>query len=106
MTTRFRVFSTLASLAIVVGACSTSGTPAPSTGGGASNPPASTGTDASQPAPASQAATLTGTLTIWEAYGASGSSEKDAFDKIVGQVKAANPGLNVTVTDVPFNDLF
>ena len=49
---------------------------------------------------------LSGSLTIWEAYGASGTSEKDAFDKIVAAVKTANPGLNVTVTDVPFNNLF
>ena len=54
----------------------------------------------------STAAALTGTLTIWEAYGASGTSEKDAFDKIVANVKTANPGLTVTVTDVPFNNLF
>ncbi len=40
---------------------------------------------------------LTGTLTVWEAYGASGSAEKDAFDKIVANVKTANPGLTVTV---------
>jgi arabinogalactan oligomer/maltooligosaccharide transport system substrate-binding protein len=57
-------------------------------------------------APASQAAALSGKLTVWEAYGASGSSEKDAFDSMVATVKAANPGLTVDVLDVPFNDLF
>ena len=57
-------------------------------------------------APAPSAAALTGTLTVWEAYGASGTAEKDAFDKMVANVMAANPGLTVTVTDVPFANLF
>jgi len=86
MNAKLRVVSTLAAVAMVVGACS-SGTPSPASSGGAGG-------------------ALSGSLTIWEAYGASGSAEKDAFDKIVGNVKAANPGLNVTVTDVPFNNLF
>jgi len=105
MNRTLRVLSTLAGLAIVVSACSSGGTPTPA---------GSTGTSASQPAgsapagsaPAASAAALTGSLTIWEAYGASGTSEKDAFDKIVANVKAANPGLTVNVTDVPFNNLF
>ena len=103
MNGRIRVLSTLAGLAIVVGACTSGATPSPtaSTGGGASQPAGS------QPAASgSAAAALSGTLTIWEAYGASGTSEKDAFDKIVANVKTANPGLTVTVTDVPFNNLF
>jgi len=74
-------------LAIVATACTGTATTAPSV------------------APSGPAA-MTGTLTIWEAYGASGSTEKDAFDKIVAAVKTANPGLNVTVTDVPFANLF
>lgn len=57
-------------------------------------------------APAASGGALSGTLTIWEAYGASGTTEKDAFDKIVAAVKTANPGLTVTVTDVPFANLF
>jgi arabinogalactan oligomer / maltooligosaccharide transport system substrate-binding protein len=106
MKTKFRVLSTLAALAIAVSACSGGGgTPAPagSTGTGASQPAASTPAGS---APAASAAPLTGSLTIWEAYGASGTSEKDAFDKIVANVKTANPGLTVNVTDVPFNNLF
>jgi arabinogalactan oligomer/maltooligosaccharide transport system substrate-binding protein len=88
----------LAVVAIAAAAC----------GGGASTAPTSAPSTAASSAPsgAPSAAPLTGTLTIWEAYGASGTSEKDAFDKIVAQVKAANPGLTVTVTDVPFNDIF
>jgi arabinogalactan oligomer/maltooligosaccharide transport system substrate-binding protein len=106
MKTKFRVLSTLAGLAIAVGACTSGATtsPAGSTGPGASEPGASQPAG-SEPA-ASTAAALTGSLTIWEAYGASGTSEKDAFDKIVANVKTANPGLTVNVTDVPFNNLF
>ncbi|MEO5941744.1 MAG: extracellular solute-binding protein [Candidatus Limnocylindrales bacterium] len=106
MNTRLRVLSTLGALAIVVSACGTAATPKPAASTGTTPsvaPPASGGTASTAP---SAAAALTGTLTIWEAYGASGTSEKDAFDKIVANVKAANPGLTVTVTDVPFNNLF
>ncbi|HEY8846204.1 MAG TPA: extracellular solute-binding protein, partial [Candidatus Limnocylindrales bacterium] len=103
-----RVLSTLAGLAIVVGACTGGSTPAPASQSAASQP---AGSEAAGSAPAgsavaASAAPLTGALTIWEAYGASGNSEKAAFDKIVAQVKTANPGLTVTVTDVPFNNLF
>ena len=108
MNIRLRVLSTLGAMAIVASACTTGGTPAP-----ASQPAASQAAPASQPAgsptgsaAAASAAPLTGSLAIWEAYGASGTSEKDAFDKIVGNVKTANPGLTVNVTDVPFNNLF
>ena len=108
MNTKLRVLGTLLGTAIIVGACSGgTSSPSTSTGGGAS--PSSGGGGASPSsggAGPSGAAQLTGSLTIWEAYGASGSSEKDAFDAIVEKVKAANPGLTVTVTDVPFNNLF
>ena len=107
MKTKFRVLSTLAALAIAVSACS--GGAATPTPAGASQPPAASAPAGSAPAGSAEApstAPLTGTLTIWEAYGASGTSEKDAFDKIVANVKTANPGLTVNVTDVPFNNLF
>ncbi|HTG41938.1 MAG TPA: extracellular solute-binding protein [Methylomirabilota bacterium] len=106
MNTKLRVLGAFASLTILVGACSSgpaSQAPAATSGGEASQPAATSG-GASGEAPS--AAPLTGSLTIWEAYGASGTSEKDAFDKIVGNVKTANPGLTVNVTDVPFNNLF
>ena len=100
-----RVLSTLAGLAIVVGACGGGGSPAPASQPAASAP-AGSAAAGSAAASASTAAALSGTLTVWEAYGASGTTEKDAFDKVVAAVKAANPGLTVTVTDVPFNNLF
>ncbi len=89
-------------VAIVVAACGGgNATTAPTTPGATTPGATEAATEAATQAPA-----LTGTLTIWEAYGASGTSEKDAFDKIVGQVKTANPDLTVNVLDVPFNDLF
>jgi arabinogalactan oligomer/maltooligosaccharide transport system substrate-binding protein len=108
MNGKLRVLSTLTGLAIVVSACSGGGSTAPGSQA-ASQPPAASQPAASGPAASgggASAAPLTGSLTIWEAYGASGTSEKDAFDKIVANVKTANPGLTVDVTDVPFNNLF
>ncbi len=108
MKSSYRLAGVLATLALAVSACSSAATTAPAASQAA---PASQPAAASQAAPASQAAApstapLTGSLTVWEAYGASGTSEKDAFDKMVANVMAANPGLKVTVTDVPFNNLF
>jgi arabinogalactan oligomer/maltooligosaccharide transport system substrate-binding protein len=107
MNTKLRVLGAFASLTIVVAACGTSASPSPAAStGGASSVPSTAASGAPSTEPSAAAAPLTGSLTIWEAYGASGTSEKDAFDKIVANVKTANPGLTVNVTDVPFNNLF
>lgn len=99
MKTRYRLGALTVAAMLVATACSSSAaTSAPAATQGGSSP--------SAPAGSPTAAPLTGSLTIWEAYGASGTTEKDAFDKMVANVKAANPGLTVTVTDVPFNNLF
>ncbi len=103
MKKQLRLASIVTGLVVFTAACSSGGgaTTAPSTAG--ESAAASAATESTAP---STSAALTGTLTIWEAYGASGSAEKNAFDKIVGNIKTANPGLTVTVTDVPFNNLF
>jgi arabinogalactan oligomer/maltooligosaccharide transport system substrate-binding protein len=113
MKTKLRFASLVGVVAIVATACSGSAaTPSPSTAPSvapstAPSVAASTAPSASMAAStAPSAAPLTGTITVWEAYGASGSAEKDAFDSIVANVKTANPGLNVTVLDVPFANLF
>ncbi len=104
MNTKLRLASLVGAVAIVATACGgSSATTPPASGAPASGAPAS-GAPASG-APAS-AAPLTGTITVWEAYGASGSAEKTAFDAAVKNVMAANPGLTVTVLDVPFANLF
>ncbi len=112
MKQHYRLASLVGVVAIVAAACSgSSATPAPSAA--APSAAASQAASAAPSAAASQAAStapsqaaLSGSLTIWEAYGASGSAEKDAFDTMVAAVKAANPGLTVNVLDVPFNNLF
>jgi len=107
-----RLVSLFGALVLVVGACSGSATPAPSVAPSAEAPSAAASVAApsaaasTAPSAAASAAGLTGSLSVWEAYGASGTSEKPAFDKMVAAVMAANPGLTVTVTDVPFANLF
>jgi len=102
----FSRLSALAAVAVIAAACSSaSATPtaAPSATPAAPSASAMASTAAT---PAPTAATLSGDVTIWEAYGASGQAERDAFDAMVDLVEHDNPGLNVTVLDVPFSDLF
>ncbi len=113
MKQQYRLASLVGVVAIVAAACSgSSATPSPSAAASvapSASTAASTAPSLAASMPASQApsaAPLTGTLTVWEAYGASGSAEKDAFDAMVATVKTANPGLTLNVLDVPFNDLF
>ena len=109
-----RLVGLFGALALVASACSGSATSAPSAAPSAAAPSVAASAEASAaasaasaaPSAAASAAALTGTLTVWEAYGASGTTEKDAFDKMVANVMTANPGLTVTVTDVPFANLF
>jgi arabinogalactan oligomer/maltooligosaccharide transport system substrate-binding protein len=116
MKTNLRFASLVGVVAIVAAACGSTATPAGSAAAGSA---AASGTPAPTPqdvalncaAPAASAAPsggapLSGSLAIWEAYGASGKAELDAFKKIICNVEANNPDLKVTVTDVPFNNLF
>jgi arabinogalactan oligomer / maltooligosaccharide transport system substrate-binding protein len=111
MRNTIRLVSLFGALTLVAAACSGSATPTPAApSAAASMAPSAAASMAASAAPSMAAspaaAALTGSLTVWEAYGASGTSEKDAFDKMVANVMAANPGLTVTVTDVPFANLF
>jgi arabinogalactan oligomer / maltooligosaccharide transport system substrate-binding protein len=110
MNTKLRVLSTLGALAIVVGACSSgaSQSPAGSTGAGSSNPPASAGAGASVDPGASggTGAALTGDLVVWHSYGSGAGTEATALKTVTDKIKAANPGLNLTIQDVKFDDLF
>ena len=99
---KLRFAPLVAAALLLVSACSSGAAtqaPAPSAAAPSASGAASGGASPS-------AAALSGTITIWEAYGASGSAEKTAFDKIVANVKSANAGLTVNVLDVPFNQLF
>jgi arabinogalactan oligomer/maltooligosaccharide transport system substrate-binding protein len=88
MNAKLRVFSTLAGLAIVVGACSSGGTPAPSAGGGGAG------------------GALKGSLTVWHSYGSGAGTEAQALKTVTDKIKAANPDLKLTIQDVKFDDLF
>src|SRR5207244_9832415 len=99
---KLRFAPLVAAALLLISACSSGAAtqaPAPSAAAPSASGAASGGASPS-------AAALSGTITIWEAYGASGSAEKTAFDKIVANVKSANAGLTVNVLDVPFNQLF
>jgi arabinogalactan oligomer/maltooligosaccharide transport system substrate-binding protein len=111
MSRKFLVIGALALvLALTVAACATA-TPAPTAA-----PPttAAQPTAAAQPTTAAQptagAATgglpeVTGDLTIWHAYSTGGAEEK-ALNQLMETVKANNPNANITVLQVPFDQLF
>ena len=96
-----RALALLGATAILVAACSGGSSTAPSESASASAAP-------SESAPASSApATLTGKLVLWHSYGSSGGgAEFKAFSRILEQVKAANPGLEIEALDVPFSDIY
>ena len=85
-------------VAIVAAACGPSGgTTAPTTG--ATPGPADTGMASEAPM------SLSGDITLWHSY-ASGGGETAAFNEALDAVRAANPELNVTVEEQPFDQLF
>jgi arabinogalactan oligomer/maltooligosaccharide transport system substrate-binding protein len=55
---------------------------------------------------AAQDAALEGDLTLWHTYSSGAGTELDALNTVLENVKAANPGLNITVLEVPFGDVF
>jgi arabinogalactan oligomer / maltooligosaccharide transport system substrate-binding protein len=99
MKQRWRLAAIAAGLVMVASACTNGASTAPSTAAGT---PGASG--AASPAP-STAVALTGSLTIWESY-SSGGAELGALNKVLATVRAANPGLTVTVVDQPLSDIF
>jgi arabinogalactan oligomer/maltooligosaccharide transport system substrate-binding protein len=94
MNNRMKWASALGALAIVISACG---------GGGA--PPAASPTAGGTPA-ATTAAGLSGELELWHSYSSGAGTELAALNEALAKVKAANSGLNVKVTEVPFDQLF
>lgn len=95
----------LAAVTLFAAACSSSGsTPSPAA------TPAPTPTQAmaesATPAGSPTAAPLSGSLTIWTAYGSGGSAEGNAMDAVLAKAKTAFPDLTVNRVEVPFSDLF
>ncbi len=100
-----KLVTALGALAIVVGACGGGATPTPAASAPASEAP-STSTAPSEAPSATPAAALSGDLTIWNSYGSGGTAEGKALEQILAASKAANPDLNITVLDVPFDQLY
>ena len=88
MKIQMRFAGLLGVLAIVAAACGPSGG-APSGGGGG------------------QGGALTGKITLWHSYASSGggqkSAEVQALDKLIENIKAKNPGLQIESTFVTFD---
>ena len=55
---------------------------------------------------AAQDAPLSGELSLWHTYSSGAGTELDAFNTVLANVQAANPELKITVTEVPFGDVF
>ena len=49
---------------------------------------------------------LAGDLTLWHTYSSGAGTELDALTTVLVSGKTANPGLNITVLEVPFGDVF
>jgi arabinogalactan oligomer / maltooligosaccharide transport system substrate-binding protein len=96
-----KLVTALGALAIVVGACGGGATPTPA----ASSAPSAAPSEAPSEAP-SAAPTLSGDLTVWNAYGSGGTAEGAAFQQILDSSKTQFPNLNITVLDVPFDQLY
>ena len=110
MNTKLRLVTLLAGAAIFVSACGGgTATPAPATEAPAATTAPATEAPVESTAPATEAPAtgLAGELTIWHAYGSSGgSAEFKAFSRVLDNVKLANPELQITAQDIPFNDIF
>ena len=101
MKKKYTVLGVIAGLAIVLGACSSGGTSSPSAAG-AGSPSVAPPSGAS----AAPGGALSGDLTIWHSYGSGAGTEASALKTVTDKIKAANPGLNLTIQDVKFDDLF
>ncbi|MCU0477527.1 MAG: extracellular solute-binding protein [Chloroflexi bacterium] len=96
-----KLVTALGALAIVVGACGGGATATPAASAPASEAPSTAPSEAPSQAPA-----LAGDLTVWNAYGSGGTAEGKAFEQILAEAKKVYPDVNVTVLDVPFDQLY
>ena len=74
--------------------------PSPAGSSPASQPPSSQGGESQEPA-----AALSGEVTLWHSYG-SGGGETGALNKVLDEVRAANPDLTINVVEQPFDQIF
>ncbi len=97
MNSKIRIASIVAGAAIVMAACST---------GTSSSAPSGAASAAPSTAASAAAGGLTGDLTLWHSYGSGAGTEAAALKTVTDKIKAANPGLNLKIQDVKFDDLF
>lgn len=105
MKSPIRIAALVGSLAILVGACGPSGaTTAPATGAPATTGPASSTGPQGTPA----AAKLKGKVTLWHSYASSGggaeSAEVQGLNKLIANIKADNPELEIESVFVTFDN--
>lgn len=103
MSRTLKLVGALAALTLTIAACNApaaSPTPAPTTAP----------TTAPTPAPTDAPMGLSGDLTMWQTYGSGAPGdergEPAALNAALDLVRAENPDLNLTVTEVGFGDLF
>ena len=100
MTTKQRLASLFVGFAIVAAACGGGASTAPSEGATAAPEVTAAPTEAGP-------ATLSGSLTIWHAYGSSGgSAEFRAFSRILEDLKAKYPDLTIEAIEQDFGQLY
>jgi arabinogalactan oligomer / maltooligosaccharide transport system substrate-binding protein len=105
MKSPIRLAGLVGAVAIVAAACGPGGgTARPATGAPGTQAPGSAAPGSAAPGSAAPAA-LSGEITLWHSY-ASGGGETAAFNEALDAVRAANPGLDVTVEEQPFDQLF
>jgi arabinogalactan oligomer/maltooligosaccharide transport system substrate-binding protein len=98
MSTRIRLLAVASAVSILAAACAPAPTPTPV--------PTPTPPAVATPTPA-EPALLEGRLTVWHAYGSAGGvAEFRAFSRLLDNLRAENPGLQIEAFDVPFADIF
>ena len=103
MKRHLRLAGLVAGVAIVAAACSTSTASTAPSAAAPSEAASAAPSDAGSMLPA----TLSGSLTLWHAYGSSGgNAEFKAFTRIVEGIQAANPDVKLTILEVPFSDIY
>jgi len=107
MSRTLKLGGAIAALTLTLAACAgpaATPTPAPTAA------PTPAPTAAPTPAPTAAPSTLSGDLTMWQTYGSGAPGvtrgEPAALNAALDVVRAENPDLNLTVTEVGFGDLF
>ncbi len=93
----YSLFALLALFATLLAACGQS-TPA-------AQPTAAPAQPTAAPAPSTDGMAITGTVTLWHAYG-TGSAEEKAINILIDRARAAYPQATINVLQIPFDQIF